>query len=172
MLLMTPELDVESLKLGQVSVNREAFDLDLEINRGFQAYSVELVRLALLILAGLAAVWLRLYLPSEGARRPVGFSTSLWFLLAFASTALSAGAALLHRYTSADSLAYHLTALRRRARNRPARDARPSDVVLARFDEKARDRRFRWSYVLLRLSAALLFLGLVLFCVSVATLMW
>jgi len=38
------------MKLGEVSVNNDAFELDLKINEGYQSYSAELLRLALLIL--------------------------------------------------------------------------------------------------------------------------
>lgn len=169
---MTPGPDPDKLKLGQVSVNNSAFELDLKINDGYQAYSAELLRLALLVLTGLAIVWLKLYLPSDSHQSPIAFRTTVLFLLAFASTAFSAGAALMHRYTAADSLAYHLTALRRRARNRPARQSRPSDVAVASHDERKRDTRFAWSSRLLRLSVGLLFGGLLLFGLSLASFMF
>lgn len=78
----------------------------------------------------------------------------------------------MHRYTAADSLAYHLTALRRRARNRPARESRPSDAATADHNERKRDIRFKWSSRLLRLSATLLFSGLLFFCLSLASFMF
>jgi hypothetical protein len=97
------ESAAENHKLGEVSVNREAFELDLKINDGFQAYSAELLRLALLVLTGLSAAWLRVYLLPE-QHRPIPLRMSLLFLMAFVATAFSAGAALMHRYTSAESL--------------------------------------------------------------------
>ena len=114
----------------------------------------------------------------------------------------------MHRYTSADSLAYHLEALRYRARNRvvcdapisdpaPAKDeeqkpeslvhfllvalsfrdrqppnGRLSDVVLAEQEEGTRNMLFKRSSSLLVWSAALLFMGLVLFCISMASVMF
>jgi hypothetical protein len=161
----------DKLTLGQVSVNRDAFDLDLRMNDGYQAYSAELLRLALLVLTGLSAVWLKVYLPEEHTR-VVPLRMSILFLSAFASAALSAGAALLHRYASSDSLAYHLAALRHRARNRPAQGSKPSDVSLAEKEERHGNIRFKWSSRLLASSGALLFVGLLLFCLALASFMF
>lgn len=167
-----PEPAADKLTLGQVSVNRDAFDLDLKINDGYQTYSAELLRLALLVLTGLSAVWLKVYMPNDGHTHPVPFRMSILFLSAFASASLSAGAALMHRYTSSDSLAYHLTALRHRARNRPAQDSKPSDVSIAENEERQRNIRFKWSLRLLQSSGALLFVGLLLFCLALASFMF
>jgi ABC-type siderophore export system fused ATPase/permease subunit len=157
-------------KLGEIEINKEAFELDLKINEGYQNYSAELLRLSLLILSGLGAVWIKLYLP-EAEHHPAAY-TGIILVLAFLSTALAAGAALIHRYTAADSLAYHLTALRRRARNRPKRQNVPSDAELAAGQDKKRDARFLWSGRLLRLSAGFLFSGLLIFGVFLTTLMF
>jgi hypothetical protein len=160
----------DRLTLGQVSVNRDAFDLDLRMNDSYQAYSAELLRLALLVLTGLSAVWLKVYLPEH--TRVVPLRMSILFLSAFASAALSAGAALMHRYTSSDSLAYHLAALRLRARNRPAQGSKPSDVSFAEKEERQRNIRFKWSSRLLASSSTLLFVGLLLFCLALASFMF
>ncbi|SEB98364.1 hypothetical protein [Terriglobus roseus] len=159
-----------SKRLGEVAINKEAFELDLKINEGYQGYSAELLRLSLLMIAGLGAVWLKLYVPA--AEVTPAQRTSALFALAFTSTALSAGASLLHRYAAADSLAYHLTALRRRSRNRPSSSKSPSDEELAKRQEIKRDRRFLWSGTLLRISIVLLFAGLVFFCLSMGSLMF
>lgn len=160
----------EKVKLGEVPINREAFELDLKINEGYQNYSAELLRLALLILGGLGIIWTKLYLVAD-EHRPSSF-TSIPFALAFVSAAFAAGAALLHRYTAADSLAYHLTAVRRRARNRPATPVCPSDVELAVKQDSKRNRLFKYSERLLLSSVICLFSGLLFFCVSMASLMF
>jgi hypothetical protein len=75
------------------------------------------------------------YLPDDPAKfarvagKPTVPPATGWlFMLAFVSAALSAGAALIHRYTSVDSLACHLRAVRLRIRNRPERTERaPSE---------------------------------------------
>ena len=154
-----------NLKLGQVAINNTAFDLDLKINEGYQNYSAELLRLALLIITGLAAVWLKLYLKPD-ANQSLPWFNRISFALSFMANTIAAGTALIHRYIAADSLAYQLTALRRRARNDASRGNCPSDVELADMDERERDRLFKLSSVLLRLSVCSLFLGLLLFFFS------
>ena len=122
-----PEADLKKLKLGQVPVDDEAFGLDVKINEGYNAYSAELVRLALLVITGLSIVWLKVYFPNPVSAKLAGLPGMffIFFILAFVSAALSAGAALVHRYTSIDALACHLEALRRRIRNRPERTGAP-----------------------------------------------
>ncbi len=165
------EPTVQKLTLGQVSVNRDAFELDLKINEGYQAFSAELLRLSLLVLTGFSAVWLKVYLP-KGQPSAVPHRMSTLLLSASICAALSAGAALLHRYTSSDSLAYHLTALRHRARNRAVQGSKPSDIAIAEAEERHRNIRFRWSLRLLQLSGVLLFIGLLIFCLALAGFMF
>jgi hypothetical protein len=64
------EVLADKLKLGQVSVDHDAFGLDLKINEGYQAYSAELLRLALLVLTGLSAVWIKVYLLTSAQNNP------------------------------------------------------------------------------------------------------
>src|SRR5262245_47225773 len=108
---------VGTLTLGQVSINRDAFELDPKINESYQAFSAELLRLDLFVLTGLSAFWLKLFMPQDPAA-VARHSLGLLLLAVSICTVLSAGAALIHRYTSSDRLAYHLVALRLRARNR------------------------------------------------------
>ncbi|HEX3684760.1 MAG TPA: hypothetical protein VHU83_19645 [Bryobacteraceae bacterium] len=170
--IATSHLDLQRKKLGEISINKDAFDLDLKINEGYQNYSGELLRLALLILTGIAAVWVKLYLPVDNHPKALHLFNRVTFVCSFAATVIAAGAALVHRYTAADSLAYHLTSLRRRARNRPDAGPGASDVELADRQDRERDKRFKWSGTLLRLSVGFLFLGLLLFCSSLAALMF
>ena len=144
----------------------------LKINEGYQNYSAELLRMALLILTGLSVVWIKLYLPDNMHPKTLPLFSRVNFAFSFGSVAIAAGAALVHRYTAADSLAYHLTSLRRRARNRPAEGKRPSDSRLADKQDSERDKRFKWSGILLKISIGFLFLGLLLFCFSLAELMF
>jgi hypothetical protein len=159
-----------SMKLGEVSVNNHAFELDLKINEGYQSYSAELLRLALLVLTGLGVVWIRLYFAHD-CRRPRE-STGVILGMAFVCAAAAAGAALVHRYFAADGLGYHLTAMRMRARNRPAGLVSRSDYELAMRQDRVRGKLFRWSTVALRCSIGCLLAGLVLFCAAMATLMF
>lgn len=162
---------VGKLTLGQVSINRDAFELDLKINENYQAFSAELLRLDLFVLTGLSALWLKLFMPKDPV--PVSrHSLGLLLLLVSICTVLSAGAALIHRYTSSDSLAYHLAALRLRARNRSVEGSKPSDLDFAAKEERQRNIRFRLSLRLLQSSGLLLFIALLLFCIVLARFMF
>ncbi len=158
----------ESLSLGEVCIDRNAFELDLKINEGYQSYSAELLRLSLLALTGLSFVWLKLYLPDKDAPSHDVSSFGVYGSLgvAFLSFVLSSGAALLHRNTASESLAYHLTALRRYKRRRPGHGNRPGDLALAAQERVTRDWFFKLSGFLLSASAVLLVMGVLAFGVA------
>jgi hypothetical protein len=158
----------ESVSLGEIAIDRDAFELDLKINEGYQSYSAEILRLSLLALTGLSFVWLKLYLPDkDSAFRDVSsFGVYGSLGAAFLAFVLSSGAALLHRNTASESLAYHLTTLRRYKRRRPARSDRPSDLELAARDTAKRDWFFKLSGLLLSASAVLLVIGVLAFGVA------
>lgn len=162
---------LHSKKLGEIPIPKDTFELDLQINEGYQAYSAELLRLALLAMTGLAAVWIKVFVPGD-----VHLILPMWsriaFLVSFAVFSGAAGAALFHRYAAADSLAYQLTALRRRVRNRPANESHPSDSDLAARQEAERDKLFTRSEILLQSGVALLLAGVMCFGVSLAGMMF
>jgi hypothetical protein len=162
--------ETESFKtLGEQAIDRDAFELDLKINESYQQYSAELLRLSLLAITGLAFVWLRIYLPDtpHGVHPP---RFGAFMASSFALLAISAAAALVHRYTAADSLAYHLTALRRYKRRRPASGNNRADIKLGDGNRKKRDMLFRFSDFLLRFSAAALIIGVAAFGLAMWTL--
>ena len=139
--------------LGNVSINKDALDQDWKIADGYIAYSSELLRISLLAISGMAAI----YLKDRGT----------FFTLPFIALVISAALALLHRFTAIDSMAYHVSSLRRRRRKREeftGADGKiiPSDEDVAKDEENSRDRRFKLSGVLLTSSAATLILGIVL----------
>lgn len=155
----------DAVSLGETSINRDAFELDLKINEGYQSYSAELLRLSLLALTGLSFVWLKLYLPDKDApsRDLSSFGISGSLGIAFLAFVLSSGAALFHRNTASESLAYHLTALRRYKRGRPAQGKQPADFDVAAEQRKKRDLFFKASSLLLWTSAVFLVIGVLAF---------
>ncbi|MBI3278468.1 MAG: hypothetical protein HYZ57_01350 [Acidobacteria bacterium] len=153
--------DAATLKLGEVGIDNQAFELDLKVNAGYQGYAEELVRLCLLALAGMAAVWLKIFLDDRRGSAPT--LTAVLLSCSFLCLIMSAAAALVQRYTAADSLAHHLTALRRRKRNRAAARRGPADAELAEKQFARRDALFKWSDRLLKASISLLLLGALLF---------
>jgi hypothetical protein len=139
--------------LGNVPLNKDVLDQDWKIADGYIAYSSELLRISLLTISGMAAI----YLKDRGT----------FFTLPFIVLVVSAALALLHRFTAIDSMAYHVSSLRRRRRKRKAftnADGKkiPSDEDVAKDEENLRIWRFKQSGVLLTASATTLILGIVL----------
>ena len=149
--MLTPVDPSEAL--GNVSLNRDALDQDWKIADGYIAYSSELLRISLLAISGLAAIYLK--------------DRSNVFTLPLIALVISAALSLLHRFLAIDSMAYHVSSLRRRRRRREAftkADGKkvPSDEDVAKDEENSRNWRFKLSGVLLSASAATLILGIVL----------
>jgi hypothetical protein len=165
---MLPVQDEQrTITLGEVVLDEHLLDVDFKINEGYQSYSAELLRLALLTLSGLAVAWIKIYFPNKDSRRLDSTRLNLvkvWLIATFVLLVLSAATSLVHRYTAAESLAYHVTALRRLKRNRRSRkENEPSDHQLAKEAHKKRDRLFLASGRLLKTSACCLILGVVAF---------
>jgi hypothetical protein len=80
--------------------------------------------------------------------------------------AIAAGLSLIHRYLANDAMAFHIEALRRRKRNRPAQTENKkeieSDAVLAKRQESFRNWLFRASNWALIGAALCLILGVAL----------
>ena len=162
--------ELQKRTLGEVKICEEAFYLDLKINDGYQAYSKELLRLALLAIAGVSTVWLRIHFDLKPWERPTN-SVGCGLLLACYLLTFSAGLSLLHRFWAVDGLAYHLTALRRRIRNKPADDEHLSDEDQAEIDLASRDWRFKYCGWLLIFAGASLGAGLISFVFALQPLM-
>lgn len=148
--------------LGQIGLPNNAFDLDLRINEGFQNYAAELLRISLLVMTGLAVVWLRLIFTDKSAvTRDLSFIVS--YSTSFISLVVSASAALFHRNTAAYGLTYQLEALRLLTRDRPGRDGKQSDKEIAQGHRRRAKRNYRISGQLLKLSMVALICGIVAF---------
>ena len=139
--------------LGNVPLNKDALDQDWKIADGYIAYSSELLRISLLAISGMAAIYFR--------------DRGTFFTLPFIALVISAALVLLHRFLANDSMAYHVSSLRRRRRNRKAfmkADGKeiPCDEDVAKAEENARNWRLKLSGALLSASAAALIIGIVL----------
>jgi hypothetical protein len=157
----TPE-DRRFETLGEQSINRDAFELDLKVNEGFQDYSAELLRLSLLAISGLSVVWLKIYVPDTAHTTPP-HGVRFFMATCFGLLAVSAAAALMHRYMAAYGLTYHLTALREYKRALPASEGHRSDVERAGGHLEKRRIHFFRCRKLLSVSAIALFIGVVVF---------
>jgi hypothetical protein len=100
--------------LGAESLPSGTFEHDLGLLDRYQAFSAEILRLAMLGVTAIGAIFLSVY----GADVPrtkllhLLVDADNQILLALGGFGISAVAALAHRYFSTDSLAYHLKLLR------------------------------------------------------------
>ena len=139
--------------LGEIKV--EAFEQDVLINDRQQAFSAELLRLALLGIGGVGYVTSKA-LSAGAAGEPgvrMGFGAKWLVLLAAASFGLSSALALGLRYLSSDVVASQLRIVRLRMRGIAG------DAGQAKREEARRNRRLKWMRPLLLFSSAALALG-------------
>jgi hypothetical protein len=150
--------------LGLIDLPEGSFKHDLSITDRYQSFSAELLRLALLGIAGIGFLLANVFVKdvsNPSYKAFVGTSEvrsylikSLWCL------GLSSVFALLHRYFSTDSMACHLRYVR--LRERKGCGDRPK----ANKEKRGRQWRFHVSYWLLWVSAVLLGTGAILLALS------
>ena len=133
------ELGPTSSTIGEISVPAEYFQVDLELLDRYQAFSSELLRLAL---AGVAVIGFLITSIIGNERFAVVDQLSWFKILAFASAVmlcLSAAASLGHRYFATDGVYYHIKAVRLRLRTKlPSGDA---EATLAKLNQAVRNRK-------------------------------
>ena len=103
------------LSLGLVQLDERTFEHDLAISERYQAFSSELLRLALLGLAGVGFLLVSLDPAKDGQPSVIrGNLSSIapWLYATLACLGVCCAASLAHRYVSADGLAFHLKYLR------------------------------------------------------------
>jgi hypothetical protein len=130
---------------------------DWKVNEGYVAYSAELLRLALLLITGIAV------LAAKSDKAPFAQSVQpyKWSLILLL---VSVGASLAHRYIAVDSMYYHIKSLRMEQRFYTSSNDGNSNVTVPDHLTKARrsrDFRFQSATWLLRTSATFLLAGLV-----------
>jgi len=126
--------------LGLISVNERTIEHDLAILQRFQEFSAELLRISLLGISAIGFAVSKVLFPEKGQSQliiPVNIKVFLIISLVFFG--ISASAALYHRYSSADSLSWHLQAMRRYQRGTI------EDINKADQEIHQRYLRFRYS---------------------------
>jgi hypothetical protein len=98
------------------------FDDDYKLLEKYQAHSAELVRIALLGIAGVGALYVTK--PDTALIRLTDTTTRWCFVLALIGFGLSAGFGLMHRYFSTDSMAFLLKRYRLEEEEVPPDDAK------------------------------------------------
>ena len=126
----------------------EDLNHDWQLLDRYQAFSAEVLRLSLLGTGGVGFLILNL---APATHAPLTMQTRVGVTITLIVLGLAAATALLHRYISVDSMARHLSYLRKRAQ------ARPDDRGEA--DRLVRNRQFKRSASLLFWAAALLAAG-------------
>jgi uncharacterized membrane protein YfcA len=151
-----------TLKPDELPVEDKYYKPDLEISDRFQAYSAELLRVSL---AGVAAIGFFFDKLSQFLNFPQqfwgNFTVKGILILSLISLATSSALALLHRYLSSDSMAYHLTFIRlaRAAESENDENRKKCLKARARTEKKWRDRFFSACEILLGASAFALGIG-------------
>ena len=150
--------------LGLIDLPERSFEHDLSISDRYQTFSAELLRLALLAIAGIGFLLANIFIKDTSNPSYQAFihtweirtylRYSLWCL------GFSSLLALLHRYFSTDSMACHLRYVRLKARKGC------SDRRKAEKERRGRQWRFHVSYWILWFSAILLAAGAFLLAFS------
>jgi hypothetical protein len=188
------EEDKPQKPLGLVELPEHTLDLDMKLMERYQNFSAELLRIALLGITAIGFVASRTLSLARTEERipPLPQHPKLLLIGALILLAISAGAALVHRYFSADSMACHIKAMRHYTRTprSPAQASVPdsahsfwktvgrmwkgsqsssteSDGVLRRRETGYRNDALLWSARALLISTASLAIGAFFLAVSI-----
>jgi hypothetical protein len=162
-----PSLGLVPLKEG--TVEHDFFVLDR-----FIGFSTELLRLSLL---GISAVafWLSKAMFPEGDGAPIMIADAARPLVALSLVAFasSSAAALMHRYAAADSVSWHLQAMRRYERGHASEgEGKSEDVRVADAERARRFAQFKRSRRSLLGSAIALGIGAGALAAAVVVIVW
>lgn len=131
--------------LGLVALKEHTIEHDFKMLEKYQEYSAELLRLALIGISAIGFGASKLLFPdSEGNVATVSGYCKAFLAIALIALVVAAACALLHRYASADSMSWHMQAMRRYLTEEPAH------VAKADAESRHRYRQFkvsRWSLI-------------------------
>ena len=144
------------------SLDLESFKADLDILDRYQAFSGELLRMALLGVAGVGFLITSPAVKGEGGKDPLvsleGGGTKSLLCASLMSLGCCVASCLLHRFFSTESMSFHLSLLRRAEKS--AAPSEEKDIM--KLVRAGRDKNFRRSTRTIYLAAGSLFLGAVL----------
>src|SRR3954469_760119 len=147
---------VSSNSLGLTQVPERTFQHDLDVSERYQNFSSELLRLALLGLAGIGYLLVSLDPPTDKKASIILAhlkEIDSYLYVALFCFGACAAFSLAHRYFSADGLSYHLEYLRLSLRGAPEDSSRAKD------ERKSRNRRLKLGGFLLFAAALSIGLG-------------
>ncbi len=153
--------------LGLVPLDEQTVEHDFAILERFQDFSAELLRLALLGISAIGfAVSKMLFPDKEGGALHISDNAKVLLAISLIFFGLATGSALLHRYAAADSMSWHLQAMRRYARGNK------EDLVKAEGETARRLNCFRTSKEAIIVASASLGLGALTLAVSISLSLW
>jgi uncharacterized membrane protein YidH (DUF202 family) len=140
--------------LGLVPLDEKTVEHDFIMLERFQDFSAELLRIALLGISAIGFAVSKLLFPEHDlVRAQVTPGAKVFLAFALIALSVSAAAALAHRYSSANSMSWHLQAMRRYKQG----DAK--QVIKADSESKQRHKNFKTSRTALACSAIALAVG-------------
>ena len=140
--------------LGLVQLDERTVEHDFTMLERFHDFSAELLRIALLGISAIGFGASKVLFPdSNGVPTHISSSAKMFLAGALIAFSISAATALLHRYSSANSMSWHIQAMRRYAHGDPAQ------VETADSEAQARFRNFKLSQRALAASSWSLAIG-------------
>lgn len=134
-------------QLGHYSLPERTIEHDFAVQERYQAFSAELLRISLLGLGVIGVGASKVLFPAGPTAFGLSDPVRLGVVASLTGFAISAGAALVHRYASVDSLSWHIQSLRRDVREADG-DAKQGDR-----ERKLRYQQFVRARNALRVSA-------------------
>lgn len=148
--------------LGQVKLDESTIEHDFTMLDKFQGFSAELLRISLLGIGAIGLGASEILFPSApNDSYSLHFSVKLMLLISLISFCVSAASALLHRYTSADGMSWHIQAMRRYASNVP------EEIDKAKKEALERHKQYKLSQRAIRTSSFSLLLGTIFLAISI-----
>lgn len=148
--------------LGLVPLDERTFEHDMAVLAKFQDFSAELLRIALIGISAIGFVAAKSIFPDEKGQvyNHIPTSAKIFLTMSLILLGLSVACSLVHRYSSTDSISWHLQAMRRYSRNEP------TDEEQAKKESEKRLMQFKRSKFALAVAATSL--GLAAICLAIS----
>jgi hypothetical protein len=148
--------------LGLVSLPERTIEHDLAMLERFQDFSAELLRLALLGISAIGFGASKLLFPDQnGADQIVLENVKVFLAVSLIGFCIAVASSLFHRYASADSMSWHIQAMRRYIRGNI------DDVQKADSEAVQRYRRFIMSKIAIASASISLGIGALSLAIAV-----
>lgn len=116
--------------LSEIPVSADVYKVDLELLDRYNAFAAEVLRLALLGVAGYGFLLTKIVADSVERARLLERAGPVLIWVGLAALAVSAASALAHRYFATDSMAHHVRKLRLRTQFERVQASTPESTEL------------------------------------------